>query len=75
MPGLLERFPDEASLIERIPAADLAGFMELAQNRMKKKVMGAGEALAGGVRKVIFADGRINQPVQQALSGKGTIIA
>lgn len=75
VPGLLERFPDEASLIERIPAADLAGFMELAQNRMKKKVMGAGEALAGGVRKVIFADGRINQPVQQALSGKGTIIA
>lgn len=75
VPGLLERFPDEASLIERIPAADLAMFMDVAQNRMKKKVMGAGEALAGGVRQIIFADGRIKQPVQQALSGKGTIIA
>ncbi len=75
VPGLLERFPDETSLIEHIPGADLAGFMEVAQDRMKKKVMGAGEALAGGVNRIIFADGRIKEPVQQALSGKGTIIA
>lgn len=75
VPGLLEHFPDEASLIDHIPAADLAGFMDVAQNRMKKKVMGAGEALAGGVSKIIFADGRIKEPVQQALKGKGTIIA
>ncbi len=74
VPGLLKDFPDESSLIERIAAADLPQFMEVAQNRMKKKVMGAGEALAGGVKRVIFADGRITQPLQQALKGKGTVI-
>jgi len=75
VPGLLENFPDENTLIERIPAGDLDKFMAVAQNRMKKKVMGAGEALAGGVDKVIFADGRIEMPIQKALEGKGTTIA
>ena len=49
VPGLLERFPDEDTLIHRIPAGRLEAFMAVAQDRMKKKVMGAGEALAGGV--------------------------
>ena len=74
VPGLLERYPDESTLIRQIPAADLAGFMDMAQKRMKKKIMGAREALAGGVKRVIFADGRVRQPVQQALKGEGTTI-
>ena len=40
VPGLLERFPDESTLIRRIPAKQLAAFMDVAQDRMKKKVMG-----------------------------------
>jgi acetylglutamate/LysW-gamma-L-alpha-aminoadipate kinase len=74
VPGLLERFPDEASLIRHIPTQRLDAFMAVAQDRMKKKVMGAGEALAGGVRRVIFADGRTGQPLQRALRGEGTVI-
>ena len=74
VPGLLERFPDEASLIRRIPAADLPRFMDLAEDRMKKKVLGAREAIAGGVARVIFGDGRVEHPVRRALSGEGTII-
>ena len=74
VPGLLERHPDESTLVRQIPAADLAGFMDMAQKRMKKKLMGAREALAGGVKRVIFADGRVRQPVQQALKGEGTTI-
>ena len=74
VPGLLERFPDEDSLIRHIPANRLDTFLEVAQDRMKKKVMGAGEALAGGVRQVVFADGRVTKPVQRALSGEGTVI-
>jgi acetylglutamate/LysW-gamma-L-alpha-aminoadipate kinase len=74
VPGLLERFPDESSLIQRIPANRLDVFMAAAQDRMKKKVMGAGEALAGGVRRVIFADGRVANPIQRALAGAGTVI-
>ena len=41
---------------------------------MKKKVMGAGEALGQGVKRVVFGDGRISQPVQRALAGEGTVI-
>ena len=74
VPGLLENFPDERSLIRHIPANRLEISMAAAQDRMKKKVMGAGEALAGGVRRVIFADGRIANPIQRALAGEGTVI-
>lgn len=74
VPGLLERFPDEASLIRRIPAADLPRFAGVAQDRMKKKVLGAQEAIAGGVARVIFADGRAERPVRRALAGEGTVI-
>jgi acetylglutamate/LysW-gamma-L-alpha-aminoadipate kinase len=42
---------------------------------MKKKVLGASEALDLGVSKVIFADGRVDHPLLDALSGKGTTIS
>lgn len=74
VPGLLERFPDEHSLIPRIPAADVSSFMAVAEGRMKKKVLGAQEALAAGVSRVIFADGRVEAPLQRALAGQGTVI-
>ena len=74
VPGLLARFPDESTLIRRIPAGEIEDFMSVAEGRMKKKVMGAGEALRGGVGRVIFADGRVREPVRRALSGEGTVI-
>jgi acetylglutamate/LysW-gamma-L-alpha-aminoadipate kinase len=74
VPGLLERFPDESTLVGHIPAGRLDAFMAVAQDRMKKKVMGAGEALAGGVKRVVFADGRVDQPLRRALAGEGTVI-
>jgi acetylglutamate/LysW-gamma-L-alpha-aminoadipate kinase len=74
VPGLLRRFPDESTLIAHISAKELEGAMALAEGRMKKKVLGASEALALGVASVIFADGRVVHPVTDALSGKGTTI-
>ena len=74
VPGLLQNFPDEASLIGHIPAQKLDSFMAVAQDRMKKKVMGAQEALTGGLKRVIFADGRAENPVRGALAGQGTVI-
>jgi [amino group carrier protein]-L-2-aminoadipate 6-kinase len=73
-PGLLKEVEDENSLIERIPKNELGSFMEYAQGRMKKKVMGAGEALDGGVRQVVFADARIEKPITKAVEGAGTVI-
>lgn len=74
VPGLLEKFPDEASLIRAIPADRIERFLDVAEGRMKKKVLGASEALAQGVGRVIFADGRVERPVQRALEGEGTVI-
>ena len=74
VPGLLRDFPNEASLISRIATKDLPDFMDVAQKRMKKKVMGAQEALAGGVDTVVFGDGRVETPIRCALAGKGTVI-
>jgi acetylglutamate/LysW-gamma-L-alpha-aminoadipate kinase len=74
VPGLLENFPVESTLIRHIPAQKLNSFMDVAQKRMKKKVMGAQEALAGGLKRIVFADGRVENPVRRALAGEGTVI-
>jgi acetylglutamate/LysW-gamma-L-alpha-aminoadipate kinase len=74
MPGLLREFPDESTLIATIPRGEADRFMPFAQGRMKKKVLGAMEAIGEGVGKVIFADGRVSDPVSRALAGAGTHI-
>jgi acetylglutamate/LysW-gamma-L-alpha-aminoadipate kinase len=48
--------------------------MTHAEGRMRIKVLGATEAIAQGVGKVTFADGRIEGPVRAALAGQGTVI-
>ncbi len=73
-PGLMEKFPDESTLIKQIPQSKLPSALEMAQGRMKKKVLGAEEALQGGVGRVIIADGRVEKPISTALAGAGTII-
>jgi acetylglutamate/LysW-gamma-L-alpha-aminoadipate kinase len=75
VPGLLRDFPDEASLIERIERSAVEEFLPVAQGRMKKKVLGAAEALAGGVGRVILGDARVDRPISRALEGQGTVIA
>lgn len=74
VPGLLRDFPDESSLIPHIPADDVEAFVAFAQDRMKKKVLGAAEAVQGGVKRVIFGDARTEKPVSAALEGKGTVV-
>lgn len=74
VPGLLQKYPDESSLIAHIAKDRVEASIDFAEGRMKKKVLGASEALALGVRQVIFADGRVEQPIQRALDGKGTVI-
>jgi acetylglutamate/LysW-gamma-L-alpha-aminoadipate kinase len=75
VPGLLQDYPDESSLIPYIPLAEASGYLDqYAEGRMKRKLLGAIEALQDGVGRVILADGRIEQPVRHALSGRGTVI-
>ena len=72
--GLMKNFPDETTLIRQLPQSQLPAALEMAQGRMKKKVLGAQEALEQGVGKVVIADGRVEKPISNALSGNGTII-
>ncbi|MDK2925885.1 MAG: [amino group carrier protein]-L-2-aminoadipate 6-kinase, partial [Bacillota bacterium] len=66
---------DSRSLIARIPAGKLGAFQDVAKGRMKKKLLAAAEAIAGGVNRVIIADARRPQPLTMALAGEGTVIA
>ncbi|MBS1249254.1 MAG: [LysW]-aminoadipate kinase [Chloroflexi bacterium] len=75
VPGLLRDFPDESSLITHLSRSQLEDAFQIAQGRMKKKVLGAQEALEGGAGKVIIADGRVEKPISNALAGHGTVIA
>lgn len=73
--GLYRSYPDESSLVSVVRQHELERALEWAGGRMKRKVLGAGEALAGGVRRVIVGDGRVASPVRQALTGQGTVFA
>ncbi|MCB9844827.1 MAG: [LysW]-aminoadipate kinase [Phycisphaeraceae bacterium] len=72
VPGLLRLFPDESSLITRIARTEIKLAQDLAQGRMKKKVLGAIEALEAGVATVVIGDARPGAPITRALEGAGT---
>lgn len=75
VPGLLRCFPYESTLIPSIERERIEEYLErYAQGRMKRKLLGAMEALRGGVGRVIIADGRVQNPVRRALAGEGTVI-
>jgi acetylglutamate/LysW-gamma-L-alpha-aminoadipate kinase len=75
VPGLLRRFPDESTLIPRIASEQVRAHIDAhAQGRMKKKLLGAAEAVQSGVGQVIIADGRVARPLHRALQGQGTAI-
>lgn len=71
--GLYRNFPDEDSFVPQVTGSQLDSALEWAEGRMKRKVLGAQEALEGGVQRVIIGDGRIANPATSALSGAGTV--
>ena len=74
VPGLLRDIADADSLVKQIERDELGDAMDIAQGRMKKKVMGASEALEGGVGKVILGDARLQRPIRRALDECGTVL-
>lgn len=74
VPGLLKNFPDESTLVQRIPRAQIDDYMVYAEGRFKKKILGAVEAAGRGVRRIVIADSRVEQPIRQAIAGEGTVI-
>jgi acetylglutamate/LysW-gamma-L-alpha-aminoadipate kinase len=74
VPGLLRNVADPSSLVRDVPAGELERAAQHAQGRFKKKILGAEEALALGVGRVIFATANVEAPVRRALKGEGTVI-
>ena len=70
VPGLLSNPEDHATLIHAIPADQLADYLEYAQGRMRKKLLGAREALQGGVPRVYIG----STSLLSVLEGAGTTI-
>jgi [amino group carrier protein]-L-2-aminoadipate 6-kinase len=74
VPGLLRDAEDESSLIREVSADRIDDVGAVARGRMRTKLLGAREALAGGVRRVILGDARRPAPIRRALDGEGTVI-
>jgi len=76
VPGLLRDvnadWSDPANLVQSIDLGTDPDPYHFAQGRMKKKVMGAVEAVRDGVGKVIFASANQSNPICSALEGSGT---
>lgn len=69
--GLLADPEDTTTLINTIPAGQLAEYMHYAQGRMRKKLLGAQEALHGGVPRVYIG----SDSLLAVLNGAGTTIS
>jgi acetylglutamate/LysW-gamma-L-alpha-aminoadipate kinase len=73
--GLLSDLEDPNSYIPRILEDDIDDAINnIARGRMKRKLIAAREALEAGVKQVIIANGKIEQPITKALKGEGTLI-
>ena len=70
VPGLLENPEDQATIIRTVPADRLADYMEYARGRMRKKLLGAQEALQNGVPRVCIG----HDSLVDVLNGAGTVI-
>ena len=75
VPGLLRDVADPATVIDHVPWGRIEEFAAYAEGRMKKKVLGAQEALAGGVKRVVLATANVDRPVTEALAGHGPVIS
>jgi [amino group carrier protein]-L-2-aminoadipate 6-kinase len=70
VPGLLTDPTDHSSLVSTINTTHLDEYMPYAQGRMRKKLLGAQEALQGGVSRVCIG----SQSLLSVLAGAGTTI-
>ncbi len=74
VPGLLEDPYDPDTLIQEVTYDDIDEALETyAEGRMKKKVLAAREALAGGAASATIASANVEEPLSDALEGRGTV--
>ncbi len=75
VPGLLREPSDPTSVVPTVGRDEFDAALGLAGGRMKKKLLAARDALAGGVGRVVIASSREASPVARALAGRGTVLS
>ncbi len=73
-PGFLDNPNDETSLVKQMSLAELAQREAEVEGRIKRKLLALTKLCAGGKTKMIICDGRVDQPISNALTGAGTHI-
>lgn len=73
-PGFLDNPDDESSLVREISKDELKVREEQVEGRMKRKMLALRKMSEHNNVTVIIADGRIENPIKNALEGKGTNI-
>jgi len=73
-PGFLDDPDDESSLVPRLSVAELHAREAQVEGRIKRKLLALTRLCQGGRTRVIIADGRVDQPLTDALAGAGTHI-
>jgi acetylglutamate/LysW-gamma-L-alpha-aminoadipate kinase len=73
-PGFLDNPDDENSLVKQMGIGELNSREARVEGRIKRKLLALSKLCAGGKTRIIIADGRVEHPVANALSGKGTHI-
>ena len=73
--GFLQDPDKPDSVLARLTPQELEAHAASAKGRMKKKVIGALQALLNGVRTIYWGDGRVDKPITRLLEGTGTIIS
>jgi len=70
--GYCANFPND--LLREIRAGDLPAHIQKATGGMKRKLLAAKEAVEGGVREAVIANGKKEKPITNALAGEGTVV-
>jgi acetylglutamate/LysW-gamma-L-alpha-aminoadipate kinase len=68
VPGVLENPVDPTTLVRHLQGTDIASWENRVSGRMKMKITSARRALADGVKAVVIADARVDDPIRRALS-------
>jgi acetylglutamate/LysW-gamma-L-alpha-aminoadipate kinase len=73
-PGFLLDKNDPASVVTKISKAELEAMEQKVDGRMKRKILAIRKLFADSDTTVILSDGRTENPIKDALKGKGTTI-
>lgn len=74
-PGFLLDKNDPSSLVSKLSKSDLETMEQKVEGRMKRKILAIRKLFEGGETTVIISDGRTENPILDAINGKGTSIS